>query len=419
MGSRIAVAVALPGLAPAQVTHHPIAAKLLRVKATPSGVEAVFVSTDPAWPFPAIGSADDPRLVTSDILFEVYSAAQGVVRITVPNFPDNPNWKVKTKGLDSYDYRSPVPRLFEIEHAKLVEGRRLRIRTLLYFPIGARLGKVAVRVRTGSLWSCALFDEASIRRDDGRFRAMNAPAPALADCEEATLWAAISPGCSTASGPSCDATCPDGGICAPDDGSASCRCVHPTQPCGATDPICGGECGRGEQCYPIDDSIPGSINACACAPVGAPPCGASGQSCDAGGCPEGLECDFVPPARPQLDGSCGCIDPTATCGPGFGTCPGDLACVLFPPGAGGTLVCFPAFCGGSYPTCGGTCGDGRSCVPLDADGSGFCVCATPSRSCEGLTCGEGFTCPSGEVCTVASAGGTLDCSCASLMRMAS
>jgi hypothetical protein len=404
-------AFAVPSLALAQVTHHPISAKLLKVKSTQNGVEAVFVSNDPARPFPAIGSVDDPRLRTSDIYFEVYSAAQGVVRITAPNFPGNPNWKVETTGPDSYDYRSPVPSVFDIGHAKLVEGRRLRIRTLLNFPVGARLGTVAVRVRTGSLWSCALFDAASIGRDDGRFRAMNAPAPAFADCEDATLQAAIMPGCSSASSPSCDATCPDGGLCVPDDIGGSCRCVNLTQPCGATEPICGGECGPGERCYPIDDFIPGSINGCACAPVGSPPCGASGQTCEAGRCPEGLECGVVPAITPIYESSCGCIDPSATCGPGFGTCPPDLQCTFFPPGAGGSWSCLPTFCGGSYPICGGSCGGGRSCVPLDLHGSGFCVCATPSLSCDDLACGEGLFCPSGEVCTVASAGGTQECSC--------
>jgi hypothetical protein len=408
----VVLVAGLPGLAAAQVTHHPISAKLLKVKTTQNGVEAVFVSTDPAWPFPVIGSADDPRLPTSDIYFEVYSAAQGVVRITAPNFPGNPNWKVETKGPDSYDYRSPVPSVFDIGHAKLVEGRRLRIRTLLNFPVGARLGKVAVRFQTGSLWSCALFDEASIRRDDGRFRAMNAPAPAFADCEEATLQAAITPGCATASAPTCDSVCPDGGVCAPDAFGSDCRCVNPTQPCGETAPICGGECGPGEQCYPFDDWIPGPINGCACAPTGSPPCGASGQSCDMGPCPDGLECGTIPPITPTYEPSCGCVDPAATCGPGFGTCPPDLQCMFFPPGGGGSWSCLPIFCGGAYPTCGGSCGGGRSCVPLDVQGSGFCVCATPSLSCDDLACGEGLFCPSGEVCTFTPGGsGPPDCSC--------
>lgn len=408
------VAVGPPGLAEAQETHHPVAGKLLRVKSTHEGVEAVFVSTDPAWPFPPIGSVDDPRLPSSDLYLELYSSAQGIVRMTVPNFPGNPNWKVEVVGADSYEYRSPDPSGFDIGHMKLVEGRRIRIRTLVNLPAGARLGTVAVRVRTGSLWSCALFDEGSIRRDDGRFRATNAPASALADCEETTLVAAISPGCgTTAFGPSCDAVCPDGGVCAPTSTSSECRCVNPTQPCGATSPLCGGECGPGEQCFPMDDLIPGAINACACAPAGSPPCGATGQSCDAGPCPEGLECGIIPPITPIYDSSCGCIDPAATCGPSFGSCPPDLECVFFPPGAGGSWSCLPMFCGGgSYPTCGGACGGGRSCVPLSLQGSGFCVCATPSLSCDDLACGEGLFCPSGEVCTVTpTGGGPPDCSC--------
>lgn len=374
----VLVTFGLPGFARSQVTHHPISAKLLKVKSTPSGVEAVFLSTDPGWPFPAIGSADDPRLLSSDLTFELFSEAQAEVGATIPHLSGNPGWKVRALGADSYKYRNPSPNVFQISSAALIEGKRVRVRAPLTLPARARLGKVAVRFRTGSLWSCALFAGESIRRDDGLFIGKNAPAPGLTDCSNATLVAAVSPGCSTAAAPACAATCPGGAICAPDAFGSACRCVHPTQPCGATGPICGGECGAGEQCYPMDDLIPGSINGCACAPIGAPPCGATGETCESGGCPVGLECQRIPPLTPLYDSSCGCVDPTETCGPGYGACPPDSECVLFPPGAGGTFACVPIFCSGPYPTCGGSCSGGRSCVPLDVSGSGFCVCVTPS-----------------------------------------
>lgn len=402
---------ALPSLALA--LDQPISGKLLKIKPTSEGVEVTFVSTDPAVPFPAIGSPDDPELNLTSIRFAIFSAAQGAGDVTTPHRTDDPDWTVKvSRRADSYKYRNSSPALFEISDVTFVEGKRLRIRAPLIFPAGARFEKVAVLVVTGSLRSCALFDVESIRRDDGRFLGKNAPAPALVDCSDATLKAAISPGCST-SWPTCDATCSDGGVCVSE--SDRCRCVHPTQPCGGSSPICGGGCRRGEECYPIDGFIVGSINSCACAPTGQPPCGTSGLGCDAGGCPEGLECQLLPAINPNHDAFCSCIDPEQACGGSqFGTCPPDFRCERFPPSSeGGPFACVPNVtpCGGGYPTCGGACMDGKSCVPVLADGTGVCVCATPGFSCDGLTCG-GLTCPSGEVCAVTgTVSGPLGCSC--------
>jgi hypothetical protein len=407
----LVVAVVLTGLAAA--ADQPISGKSLKVSAKGGGVQAVFVSRDPAVPFPAIGSADDPATGTpGGMLFELFSSTQGRVSALAPAGVGNPGWTFVTSGTDAYRYKNSAAGVFGIESAKLIEGKRLQVRSPLNLALAAPLGTVAVRVTTGSLRSCALFEGASIRRDDVRFIGKNAPASALADCADATLEAAIGPGCGTSGAPTCDATCPGGGVCAPDGLGSSCRCVYPTQPCGTTSPICGGECGAGEQCYPIDDFIPGSINACACAPIGVPPCGATGQTCDTGGCPEGSECNTLPPPGPIHEGYCGCTETSEVCGPGFGTCPPDFQCQFFPPGPGGSFSCVPIFCGGTYPTCGGACAGGRSCVPLNVLGNEFCACSTPSIPCDGPVCGDGLFCPSGEVCTVTSGNpGPLSCAC--------
>src|SRR4029077_13275620 len=167
----------------------------------------------------------------------------------------------------------------------------------------------AVRVRTGSLRSCALFDGTSVQRDgESRFVAMDAAAPALADCSDETLALALDAGCALAEWPGCDATCPDGGVCTPEVIGGPCRCVYPTQPCGTTAPLCSGECPAGEQCYPMDGFIPGPVDSCACGQIGEPPCGASGQSCDSGGCPDGLVCGTVPKVG-IYDSYCNCMNP--------------------------------------------------------------------------------------------------------------
>lgn len=392
----------------------PISAKLLKVGVKGTGVRAVFVSGDPAVPFPTIGSADDPATGTpGGMSLEIFTSTQGNPQASAPGGVGNPGWTFVTSGTDAYRYRNSSAAIFGLESAKLVEGKKLRVSALLNLPLAAPLGAVAVRISTGSLRSCALFEGASIRRDDVRFIGKNASAPALADCSDATLQAAIGPGCATAAAPACGEACPGGGTCAPDAFGSSCRCVYPTQPCGTTAPICGGECGAGEQCYPLDDFIPGSINGCGCAPIGAPPCGATGQTCNTGGCPAGLECQTRLPPAPIYEASCDCVDPTDVCGPNFGSCPPDFDCVFFPPGPGGSYSCVPKFCGNEdYPTCGGSCADGRTCVPLNVLGSGFCACSTPSIPCDGAVCGDGLYCPSGEVCTVTGgAPGPLNCSC--------
>jgi hypothetical protein len=74
-------------------------------------------------------------------------------------------------------------------------------------------------------------------------------------------------------------------------------------------------------------------------------------------------------------------------------------------------VCAPTYCDGTFPACGGTCDDGRDCVPLDVVGNGFCACATPGSSCDDPACGSGLACPSGEICTVVSSSGDVSCSC--------
>jgi len=403
-------AAAMPGSASARVDR-PISGRVLQLERTDDATNFTFVSKDPALPFPAIGSADDPTAGTpGGILVELFTPTEGQNYASAPAGYGDPGWKSVVKsGADSYRYRNKFPHknvLQVMRTVRFVEGKQLRIQATMYFLLSGTVGRAAVRVTTGSLRSCALFDEASVRRDgDSRFVAMNAPAAALADCSDETLAVALDAECAFAPWPACNATCPNGGVCAPEVINGPCRCVYPTQPCGTTAPLCSGECPAGEQCYPIDGTLPGPSDGCACAPIGEPPCGASGQSCSVGACPEGLVCESISPIGSLiLESYCGCVDPAATCGPGFGSCPPDLRCgVLIP--SDSSYSCLPTLCAdaGNYPVCGSTfsCSGGRSCVPLDIQGEHLCVCATPSLSCDALACGDGLSCPSGQVCTVA------------------
>jgi hypothetical protein len=393
----------------------PISGHRVKLMTTSSGARVVFVSKDAAVPFPAVGSGDDPTGV--GMIVEVFTAVASPHPMSVPSGAGHPGWRVSQGSTAAYRYRNPAAGtgIEPIRRVTLAQGRALRLAGVdpglaLVEPLGA----VAIRVTVGSLRSCALFDGASVRMDvAGRFSARDASAPAVPDCDDATLLSAVGLDCGDSPWPECGGVCPGDGVCAPDVLGGPCRCISPTQPCGETAPLCSGVCPAGEQCYPLDDFFPGTVNACACAPIGEPPCGTSGLACDATTCPPGLECTFVPPITPIYDGQCSCLDPGATCGPGFGTCPPDLECIFFPPGAGGSYSCLPIFCGGTYPTCESSCSGGRECVPLDLGSGQFCVCATPSLSCdEGLACGEGLTCPEGEVCTlVPQPSGPPSCSC--------
>jgi hypothetical protein len=402
----ILFAAAMPGSASAQVDR-PISGRVLKLKRTGDATSFVFVSKDSALPFPAIGSTDDPTAGTpGGITVELFTATQGRPSAYAPAGYGDPGWtSVVRPGADAYRYRFKAWHSFVqiMRRVKFVESKELRIEATMYFSLSGPLGRAAVRVRTGSLRSCALFDEASARRDDDdQFIAMNAATPALADCSDEALAVALDAECAFAQWPACNATCPDGGVCTPEVINGPCRCVYPTQPCGTTAPLCNGECPAGEQCYSMDGAIPGPTDGCACAPIDQPPCGASGQSCSVGACPDGLVCGSLPGGGFIYEDYCGCVDPAAICGPGFGACPPDLVCSSFP--GSGSYSCIPTTCAdsGNYPSCGGTfpCSGGRSCVPLDFQGIHLCVCATQSFSCDAPACGGGLSCPSGEACTI-------------------
>jgi hypothetical protein len=391
----------------ASAVDQPIAGTLLKLKSTADGARLVFRSRDPAVPFPPIGSLDDPATGTpGGMIVEIFSQNEAPTSSSAPSGTGDPGWTMIDGAVDAYVFRGPGA---PIRRILLRQGKLLKVRgDDAGLALTAPLGGVAIRITTGSLRSCTVFAGASVRRDGvGVFLARAASAPALADCSDGTLLTALGFTCAD-SFPTCGGSCPGDGVCAPDVLGGPCRCVFPTQPCGETAPLCGGECPAGEQCYPLDNFIPGPINGCGCAPIGEPPCGATGLACSATDCPGGLVCDLIPGSG-IYESQCSCVDPNALCGqPGYGECPTDLECVFFP-GTGGGWRCAPIFCGGTYPTCGSSCGGGRACVPFSVEGTlQTCVCATPGLSCDdGLTCDGGFSCPLGEVCTVTGS----SCSC--------
>jgi hypothetical protein len=71
------------------------------------------------------------------------------------------------------------------------------------------------------------------------------------------------------------------------------------------------------------------------------------------------------------------------------------------PAEGFSFGCYPILCGGSYPTCGGSCLDGGVCTAFAVDAGPFtgCLCAVP------LPCGGGgYDCAAGQVCRFPTSG---------------
>lgn len=307
----------------------------------------VLVLKDPAVLFPSVGSADDPGTGTpGGATIEIFSANEGSATLTVPAGLGKPGWKTKIATRSSHKYINPTApagpspvRSMLIQQAKKVTLTAKSTGV----PLAVASGAVGIRITTGGIRNCAFFGPASVRTQDaGRFLAKNAVAPA--DCDDATLGA------------------------------------PPPPPCGDA-PTCDGSCGPGEEC--------GSTGGgqCGCLPAGSSPCGDHLAPACGGDCPGGQACNPLYPPISQ-SGPVGCACNAPSCGNGFAWGIDDF-------GQGG---CFPISCSGTYPTCGGACGEGGVCSPLQVTFVSppftMCICAEAAPCC-----GGGYECSGGDVCT--------------------
>lgn len=174
----------------------PISARKLVLKRTGSGKETlVFVSRDEGFPFPAIGSDDDPMSGNPGGLeVDILSATGESVTFSVPGGPGmEDGWQSKAATVSSYRYRNtqapagPTP----IRLARLKDGKTLKLvaRDVGLALAGAQ-GSVAIRITTGGVRSCALFGPGNafvLRDEPNRFQAKSATASGLADCSAASL----------------------------------------------------------------------------------------------------------------------------------------------------------------------------------------------------------------------------------------
>jgi hypothetical protein len=391
---------------PAAATDQPIDGLRLALKRGAGRERLAFVSRDPRLPFPPVGSADDPAGGTpGGALIELFSGSGENAALAVPPGEGRPGW---TAGADRYVFSNRAAPGGPSPVAVVV----LRRGTLLKVIAGASglalagaQGWVAIRISTGGLRTCALFDTAAVRRDEaGRFLARDALGEAIEDCADGTLGGLS---CADAPFPLCDGTCPADAVCGPSIGLDGCRCVSAGEPCGDTAPVCNGGCPAGEECATFEGY---PFPTCACLPAGSVPCGGAGGPTCAGMCPVSQVCRLVRFPGPAGGERCVCAEPgpcTTACG-GADCAPGFFCAVI--PQQGCACAPIPCDGGAPFPTCGGSCGGDLVCqaaslAPFDI---GICVCADPALGCD-ASC-AGVFCPAGEVCAIDASAGT--CSCA-------
>jgi hypothetical protein len=299
----------------AHAVDRPIDAVRLLLKKTPTKETVLFVSRDPNFLFPPVGSADDPATGTpGGVVVELFSVNEGAASLGVPA---GAGWTVKEGNTDAFKFvnRQAPSGGSPVRLAILKEGRLLRVVAgATGLPLAGPQGAVGIRVVTGTRRSCALFDAATIRKDEaGRFLAKGAVASSLTDCADVSLGGTTTTTTSTTATTSTSTTQP--------------------QPCGVIpdpyEPTCGGTCPPGETCT---GELSGQlVPECKCNPVGVTACIGSGYPLCGGVCSEGRQCQafhILPGATPEFSG-CACVDTSSSCDHPAGSCFGVGVC---PPG---------------------------------------------------------------------------------------
>jgi hypothetical protein len=339
-------------VAAAGAADRPISASKLQLKRSGTKESLTFVSKDRTFPFPAIGSPDDPQ--TAGAVLDVVPFPGTAVALALPPGTGKPGWTGKAGASSRLEFDNPLAPsgISPVRVALLRQGKQIKItaRGLAGLSFAPATESMTIRLTTGSLRTCVRFGPSTIRRSDTTvFLAANAAADSLPDCSDESIG--LPPGCAT-----------------------------------STSPACGGACPSGESCNDVG-------NGCACLPDGATPCGSPGAPTCGGACPTGEVC------RPIIDSpftapavGCGCGAPTACSAGGVECTEGHAgqACGITP---GGGRGCLPMFCGGG--TCGGPCGDGGTCSPIFISGPGVsaCACAVAAPCCDG-----GYVCPPSQYC---------------------
>ena len=210
--SLIVLLLGSAGLAAA--IDQPLRGDKLSLRRTAAGKEKlVFVSRSIMTTVPAPGSPDDPA--TGGATIELFSGTEGVATFVVPSGTGQPGWAVDGGRAR---YRNPTApagptslRLVSLQSTRRVKivGRGVGL------PLAGPQNRIGVRITTGTLRQCALFEDPSVRVDQaGEFFAGQTLTPGLGflpDCSDATLTGTL-PLCSdgTFGSTGCGGECPAG-----------------------------------------------------------------------------------------------------------------------------------------------------------------------------------------------------------------
>jgi hypothetical protein len=337
--ARVLIAFLLGGVVPASALDQPLRGyKMSLVRAASGNEKLVFVSRYYYSTVPALGGPDDPATGTpGGATIELFSGSEGSVALAVPPGAGRPGWTV---GIGKARYRNPDTPAgpTPVRLVSMRSQRRIKIiARAAGLPLNVPHGMIGIRVTTGSLRQCALFEGAAIRVDDpGEFLAGETELPSftfLPNCSDATLTGTLA-SCTdgTFGTTGCGGACPVGSACGTQDLN-TCFCISAAQPCGDTFPVCNGECSSGEECL-SGGGFP--LPSCVCLPIGSTAC--SQFQCG-GACPVSQECNYFELSTPGASG-CGC-GPPGPCGFGGDDCPVGFHCAGMPGGPGISFFCVP------------------------------------------------------------------------------
>jgi hypothetical protein len=293
----LAIILALTLGSAAYAADHPVDGVKLVLKKKGSRERLDFVTRDPTFLFPAVGSADDPVTGTpGGAVVELFSATEGTVTIEVPAS----GWSLRTRGAARFRFTNPEAPggSSTIRRMELRQGKTIRVNgRAVVLPLAGPQGALAIRITTGTLRTCARFEGDAVKRDQaGRFVGRGARADALTDCDDATLRPPV---------------CGDGVVEPPfeacDSAAGGCAALGG----GGFDPIgCSGECqccsssgfcepvgiGSGIYCCDPDDFCmltgPGGAGVCTSLLCAGPADCTAGSTCVDGRCcvPHGVGC---------------------------------------------------------------------------------------------------------------------------------
>jgi hypothetical protein len=304
------------------------AAKITLLRSASGKEKLVFIAKDPSFLFPAIGSADDPGTGSpGGALFEIASTAEpSGASFLAPVGVGRPGWHSKDAPHDSHTYSNPdaAPGPTALSTVLLRQGKRIKVKARgVGLALSGPQGFVGVRITTGTLRNCVLFDGPTIKKDEaGRFIAANAVATSLGDCSNL-----VPPGPPTTSSSSTTVTTTTS--------TTSTSVIFDPCVAGSGFPTCDGSCDVDETCQATFDvfSTPSSTS-CLCYPAGVTACAQSAYPSCGGACSGGGVCQAVRDVQQNFV-VCGCVDPSVQCftpaGPGsctLGTCPPGSACLV-------------------------------------------------------------------------------------------